>query len=317
MLISLRFYNVIPVIPTNSECSFKFQKMPMPKITFKDYIEGIKAKYEEEKTKKYSGYLAKPSPASLKNLCDILKKENTSKKDQEIISLFYNKEGFDVDKFKPIGNFFSGKTQSPSHDILDMMALLVNFEPRPLGKFLEVNNQCSKEYTGQESMTLHSPSEKELIKVNTPLSLASIPNNSLPQNAGTKFTLSNKKAIIALLLFCAFISLLTYNLLTSHKECLEWQNNHYVEVDCTTEIKGIANFETKIPYDESLLKIKKIIPTDSTTYFKNGKAILWYCKNENGSIELFNTPGYHPVTNKTLKPITHYMIKKYLENKSN
>lgn len=301
----------------NSESSFKFRKMPMPNITFKDYIEGIKAKYEEEKTKKYSCYLAKPSPAQLKNLCDILKKKNTSRSDQEIISLFCNTEGFDNDRFKPIGNFFSGKTQSPSHEILDMMALLVDFEPRPLGKFLERNNKQPEEDILRETATSNPQDEKEPQKTAITQRLVPLQNNSLSQTPEAKFRLNKKITIIGSLTFCLIIFLFAYTLLTSHKECLEWKIDRYTEVNCDTETIGFVNLDTKIPYNESLLKLRKIIPTDTTTYFKNGKAIVWYCKDTDGSIDLFNTPGYHPIYNKPLKPITLYIIKKYLQQKAN
>jgi hypothetical protein len=284
----------------------------MPNITFKDYIEGIKAKYEEEKTKKYSGYLAKPSPAQLKNLCDILKKKNTAKKDQEIISSFYNTVGFDVDKFKPIGNFFNGKTLSPSHDILDMMALLVDFEPRPLGRFLERNGQLPEEYPVQEIVTTDPSNGKELPKTESPQSLVPSQNNLPKQNHETRFRINKKVIFIGLLTLCIIIFLFMYNLKT-HKDCLEWKNDRYMEVSCNTETSGFANLDTKIPYNENLLLLKKIIPTDTTTYFKNEKAIIWYCKNGKDSLELFNAPGHHPVTGKPLHAITYYMINKYLK----
>lgn len=273
--------------------------MPMPNFTFKDYIEGIKAKYEEEKTKSYSGYLAKPSPAQLKNLCDILKKKNTSKKDQEIISSFYNTVGFDIDKFKPIGNFFSGKTQSPSHDILDMMALLVDFEPRPLGKFLERNNHDIEEGRTSETVISDSLNGRE-------------PSKTLdPQNQEAKSSLNRKVTITISLAFCVIIILLICNTITTHKDCLEWKKDRYIEVDCKTKVNGSVDLD--ILYDESLLKRRKITPTDTTTYFKNGNAIIWYCKDSEGNLELFNFPGYHPVTGKPLHHITDYILKKHIK----
>ncbi len=291
--------------------------MPMPNITFKDYIEGIKAKYEEEKTKNYSGYLAKPSPAQLKNLCDILKKKNTSKIDQEIISSFYSTIGFDIDKFRPIGNFFSGKTQAPSHDILDMMALLVDFEPRPLGKFLEKNNQQSEEDIKSKIVTYDSSDDKVPINIPSRKNLVEIENNSLQHNQIEKSSFNKKITFAILLTFFLFAAVLIYNNVTAHKNCLEWKEDRYIEVDCNTEMSGFVNLNSNIPFNENLLKLRKIIPTDTTSFFKDGKATLWYCKDSNGNLEFFNAPGYHPITNKPLKHVTNYIIEKYLQKESN
>ena len=219
--------------------------------------------------------------------------------------------GFDVDKFKPIGNFFSGKTQSPSHDILDMMALLVDFEPRPLGKFLERNGQHPENDIPQETTTSNPSNETEPPKIPAPQSLVPMQDNPLSQNPEAKFTLNKKFIIIGLLALCTIIGLFTYNRLTAHKDCLEWQNDRYVEADCKTKVNGSVNLD--ILYDESLLNRRKITPTDTTTYFKNGKPVLWYCKDNNGNLELFNFPGFHPLTGKNLRPITDYMINKYLK----
>lgn len=44
---------------------------------------------------------------------------------------------------------------------------------------------------------------------------------------------------------------------------------------------------------------------------KNEKAIIWYSK-VGDSIEFFNTHGMHPETGRALRPITSYIINKYV-----
>ncbi|WP_213068886.1 hypothetical protein [Flavobacterium columnare] len=63
-----------------------------------------------------------------------------------ILETFYNLPNFDVDKFRPICNFFKGKTSAPNQDILDVMALLVNLQPRPLGDFLKSKHNPPKNH---------------------------------------------------------------------------------------------------------------------------------------------------------------------------
>ena len=44
----------------------------------------------------------------------------------------------------------------------------------------------------------------------------------------------------------------------------------------------------------------------------DGSERLWYGKNKNKELEYFTAFGKHPETGKTLKPITKYMIAKYI-----
>jgi hypothetical protein len=51
---------------------------------------------------------------------------------------------------------------------------------------------------------------------------------------------------------------------------------------------------------------------EETTFFENGKPIIWYGKSAAGKMEYFNHRGIHPETLKELNPITEYIIIKYL-----
>lgn len=92
----------------------------------------------------------------------------------------------------------------------------------------------------------------------------------------------------------------------NQKKCMIWNNDHYEKISCEKE-------NTK-PIDNRLLKLfKKIDPNHETIFFnKKGDARIWYYKNEKGDLEFFTNLGLHPETGKTLKPITQYMIDKYL-----
>lgn len=273
----------------------------MKKITYKDYIEGIKKKYEIEKSGVYSSYLSKPSPALLNDYCKILKQNGLSKNDQEIIELFYSLPNFDNDKFRPICNFFNGKTVNPSQDILDLMAVLVDFKPRPLGDFLKSGGGLNHEVDEETKDFFSKSNEYNHIK-----EFEQIQKNKNPSLKGKSFVLISIVIFLSLFIF-AYLSFI------QRKSCLEWKESRYVEVDCDADTRGFVNIGLKIPYNESLLSLRKIIPTDTTTYFENGKAVIWYCKTDDNHIELFNAPGHHPVNNKPLKAITEYMIEKYLK----
>ena len=86
-----------------------------------------------------------------------------------------------------------------------------------------------------------------------------------------------------------------------------WKENHYVAVDCLNDT-GVVGLI--IPIDENVMKLKKFDSNEKLNFFNNDKPVVWYCKHD-GVVELYNAPGLHPVTGKSLKPITKYIIKKY------
>ncbi len=93
---------------------------------------------------------------------------------------------------------------------------------------------------------------------------------------------------------------------TGKEECMVWKDNHFEKTICS----GSRNEE---PLKLSRLKnFKKITPTDTTTFFRNGKVQAWYDKSDN-ELEFFTAPGIHPENGKTLKPVTNYIIEKYIQ----
>lgn len=91
------------------------------------------------------------------------------------------------------------------------------------------------------------------------------------------------------------------------EECMVWDIDHYVMTEC----EGRLNERKFIPHIYNNLKKVKVY--DTTTFFKKGEAQIWYDKS-NGHLDFFTAPGVHPVNGKTLKPITNYMIEKYVRN---
>jgi hypothetical protein len=277
----------------------------MSKNTLESYLAAIKLKYETEKNGVFSTFLNAPSPASIRNLCLEIFKSASSNIDLEILNHFFDLKGnerdkaviekFDIDKFRPICNFFKGKTENPNHELLDLMALLVNLESRPLRKYLKgetkkgVDVEIVKKSMGIESSINPKPR-----------------NNWLQNNI--------KKVVVTFLI--SILGLVGINHFTKSKKCMEWVNNHYEEVDCDviSNRNGFLNNRFIYPKDEiALVNFKKIIPCDTTTFFKHKKPCIWYGKSVKGEYEYFTAPGLHPETGKTLKEITWYIIEKHIK----
>ena len=92
--------------------------------------------------------------------------------------------------------------------------------------------------------------------------------------------------------------------------CISWKTDHYEKVDCNSE------FSIQMLKDLNIDNFKKVNINKIENYFINGKAVIWYGKSTNGNIDFFNSRGVHPITGKELRPITQYIIDKYIKNQN-
>lgn len=284
----------------------------MNKITFEEYKSGIRVKYEVSKIDDVSGILLNPTPAQLRNLCLMKLDNSVSRTDGNLFRIFFNVkeevdlrksiENFDIGKFKPIISFLKGEKDSEHTTRIELAAILVNFNPRPYSKYL-LNDKSS------ERRNLEVPShieEKELVVDNRPFGFV---EKVFVIEDDTK--IGTKTAIFfAVVLSLFFMGYTVKGFFFPKKECMRWEGNHYLAVDCINDKLGIGQSALIIPIDENIMKLNKLDSNEKLNFFKNGKAVVWYGKND-GVVELFNTPGFHPETGKPLKPITKYIIKKY------
>lgn len=90
-----------------------------------------------------------------------------------------------------------------------------------------------------------------------------------------------------------------------------WKETHY---ELVLEGERLPEGTSAIPYDEALLQHLKKKHADSIDFFfdNHGDPLIWYGKNRQGEYEYFTQFAKHPETGKYLKPITHYMINKYI-----
>ena len=319
--------------------------MPMCNNTLDedDYKEAVRRKYEKEKDGIYSNYLGTPSQANLRDLCwKIFKSGNISEDDLAVYNDFFKFE-FDGknentspsynNSFKKLGKFFRGETKPAKIDTINFAAVLVDFEFRPFGKFkkyytndqknVEEENDLMDEIEAVEESEIGSNVEKEVCtseldkKMNGDSSFTEVHRSSNFVGSGKrksfeKLLKKSKSTIITtLIIFCLIGGVIYFAFFKKH--CMQWSNDHYEIVDCTSGLD--ENVSVIIPYNKDLLDFKKVKVCDTTTCFKSdGQAIIWYAKTPNG-IDFFNTHGTHPENKKALRPITQYIINKYVKNK--
>lgn len=267
------------------------------KTTFEDYKKAILNKYEVAKNKKNSHYLFDPTPANLKKLASEMCGE-LSFQDELIFTSFFNFKSdvdnrskailnFDTDKFRPLSKFLNKKTSLQEINNANLLAVLIELENRPFLKF--------KETTQPVDCIIKDDEQCE--------------NGFMEKEKVTKFLLNTQFSgpvlLTCLVLFVAISAFAITKVLDEN--CMVWKEDHYERIDC----EKISDYSMIVPLDTKILdNFKKIKVSDSTKFFKNGRPAVWYLKQDN-ICEFFTSPGLHPVTKKTLKQITPYIIGKY------
>ncbi len=121
-----------------------------------------------------------------------------------------------------------------------------------------------------------------------------------------------RKIRIQIFLALAIISMVIFYNSLQGKRWMVWDKNQYKEVAFNLQKYDFLELKK---YDQNLMdSFKKIDRPDCNGEYlnKDRTAKTWYWKKNNEEIEVYTAPGLHPTNGVTLKPITTYMIRKYI-----
>ncbi|MDQ6470865.1 hypothetical protein RB619_09450 [Flavobacterium sp. LHD-80] len=322
----------------------------MSNITFEDYKNAIKAKYEKEKEEgDYSNNLSSPTTANLRKLCIKRFASNTDKDDLITFESFFDfpfdKDkrnlfgGDELNKLESVKRFFKGKTENPADETIQLAAILVDLRPRPFNKFrkqideedlelineLRITNNSGKEVASnnlnvqEEIEGLNDSKTDDVVEDSQPLQSKEAESVKMPISTFVNISekpKSKKLRYLAITAILAGLGLIIY-LALPHKECMQWSGDHYELVYCDEPIKG--NLNEVFPKDNYLLSFRKIKVYDTTNCFRpNKEAFIWYARKSSTEVDFFNGNGNgrSPENGATIKPVTNYILGRYAE-KSN
>ncbi len=121
--------------------------------------------------------------------------------------------------------------------------------------------------------------------------------------------LKRNRTTLLIIVGCG-IAFLILNSINKEK-WMVWEKNHFVETDFDPH--QMEKGQILLFNENQIAHFRKIQPNCETKFFDSeGNPQLWYGKNQKGELEYFTDLGKHPETGKTLKPITRYMIDKYI-----
>lgn len=327
-------------------------------VYLEDYLDAVKAYLPTAKKGDRHRLLQNVTTASLRNFYINLIKEGLSKDDDESLRRFFDINQDDdlikelkkeTEKLKSVKRFIDGVTENPTQDTLEMVAIIVDFKPRPYYQFQRSGgipiDEKPKDYLVLPDIDIPDKAEKEPSDGGFPVTTDEETNaqknmrkpdsdngdgdNSTEKNkddSNPRHKSGNKrnpliettkpwKKIAAGVTALFLVSMGAYGVKEKFfdKECMQWQVDHYQVLDCDSSINNFMNNNPIIAYDENLVNMKLIRPCDTTRFFnEHGKALVWYQKMNN-RVELFNMCGKHPVTGKALKDITGTIINNHLK----
>lgn len=302
---------------------------------FHDYSELVLKEFHRLKSlNQLPGNLLRPSPARIKKECIAVCTKRYSRKDEVLLEGFFGMgasreeairaiKNCDRDKFKPLINFINRRTAKPDEKIPELLAWLIDFQPRPFDSSNRFPLPAEKEAIEQPTIPL-APTEPVVDKDRA------IDNNFLPTPSRTQIegqrspetkpgnSVNKKRLLLLAILLLMLLTGATYwtfkkNKTGNFQQCMYWSVDHYEPIDCNTKkdntvVLGLNSLK--------LTKFRRVMRPDTISYAAIG--YLWYCKITVDSVEYYTADGVHPLDfRKKLKPITAYIIDKYILAKPN
>jgi len=312
------------------------------------YKKAIKEKYEEAKNGDDFFFLNAPTRGKLNKLCwEKFTNNDMPSSDLNVFNSLLgisfdisskNKFKQETDLFRPVEKFFKGETDPDKIDVVDMAAILVDFQPRPFNKFRkeidpenlklieelrdtkhykpEINSVGFSDEVETENFADFKnegikQDEAEEVEQDENQDLGKIPTGIFTPitKVGEGGTNSGLKRSLIIAAFLLGLILIVY-LNMSQKDCMQWMGDHYEKIERSDD--GYCDTY----YDARYFDLKKIDVCDTTEFFDDiGRAKVWYIKIGN-SVECYNQHAPYPEnTQRFLKPITQHIINKYLSNR--
>jgi len=308
---------------------------------FIDYQKDVLAAYRAMQVKKtLSFHLAKPTPSNLKKECLAVFQTRFQKSDWNVLTGFFGKADNQMglhqlmrkqerDKFKPIQHFITGDTVNPSPVIVELLAWLIDFQPRPhdssinRASIVELEEPANTTVKAGSEVHEETPEQREPATVSvTPYVPENLPTPKVSHVLATAIATKQRKryqvmVAIGLALLLLGIAGWWYKDRSSGKPnvymssgpqfCMFWAGDHYQGINCNQKLGDtlvIAMDSVK------LIGFRKVTEMDTVTEQSIGH--LWYARPD-GVLELYTADGNHPEKPYLrLRPLTLYMYNKYI-----
>jgi|SRR6185437_7038525 len=254
-----------------------------------------------------------PTPGNLKAESVRICEKRFHPKDEILLRSFFNQkddaasyrmaiQNDSAEVFKPLSNFLRDRSINTTLKNINLLAWLIDFEPRPY----------------HPNLTAAGPNAKS--SAPAPTSLSAVANaDNLQSRSSHELVKRSSKRILFYVLAVGGIALASYVIiyykshrLTGREGCMIWDNDHYQPIDCSEKSLHMPMY----PINHQLVdNFKKITRPDTLTPRSIGK--VWYAKF-NGRVEFFTSSGPYPLdTNRRVLPMSDHILEKYVYHITN
>jgi hypothetical protein len=270
------------------------------------YIKCVKGKFEAMRN---SGELVpaliNPTRGAIRDECLRLYPTRSGQKDKETVGDFFEHsesdgtlldtiDRVDLEDLKALQNFLSGGTRKPNYRVVEMMAWLVDFQPRPYDPNVDYS-----------TIAPELPSSKPL------------PN---PKYPGEPKKPDRDRRVIIVTLLILISGVVGFTMLSNKRrspqangagECMYWAGDHY-EMGACIQRGGDSVLAAPDPVRHR--NFKRI--TDTSLITRNSIGNVWYRIKE-GEYEFYTMDGKHPLDGKNLRRLTENSYGDFLKRRSN
>ncbi|WP_343564135.1 hypothetical protein [Sphingobacterium sp.] len=297
------------------------------------YNEEVLSAFHEKKGQGTLIHLQRATRADLMKECLMRLENGELKNDIPVLAKIFNCEGnveslktaikkATADKFRPIQDFIREKTNKPTDNIIALLAIFIDYKPRPFERWREIHRTKSggeevaipEEIGIVEVIEENGDSQESKTKIehfeetNFP---GSAPNISINNPQNVSWPKKKKgKLLLGGISVVTIVLLITWYIVAFPEECMCWNGENYIQVDCQDKtqpypIIGLNN--------DKLEHFRKITKPDTLGIKDIGN--IWYSKIDN-EVEFFTGPGRHPVMqHKSLKAVTKHIWDTYVNKK--
>jgi hypothetical protein len=297
---------------------------------FDDFKNAVVDSYlKKKKANELSENLVNPSRARLRKECLFILKKRYLPKDDKVIKAFFDPDSkfnnhelsirrLPLDGFQSLRLFFSGQSGVRREENINLIAWLINFEPRPYHIDNIYNSDGEEKNNPEELKEKDLEPEIEIRDNGIPTeNLIAVPNTHEigPVSQEIDFEDEKKKQRKKLIIRYSILSLIVlictsggvYIASNINQQCMYWNGDHYEPISCNKTMPD----KYIIAMDKKATSFKKIMRPDTLTSYSIGK--VFYMKIHADSVEFYTGDGNYPLDNRRrLRPLTYYMLNKYV-----
>ncbi|NII84252.1 MULTISPECIES: hypothetical protein [unclassified Pedobacter] len=291
-----------------------------------DYQDIVLAAYKKMKDNgKLHAILPQATTTRLRRACLKVYDDRYTPKDADILSMFFKKDKMecddfgkviydsDADDFKALRNHIKGETGKTKEENTDLLAWLIDLEPRPRSAYYLSSDKTIK-IGGMPINELFLPPVPPIPPGPQKPSIPPIQAEDpvyLPRFSPRYITVS---CIILLLVGTTSFAVWERRSKMvrrpeSGEKFMYWDGDHYEPVKDEKQDVGAAIIPLNI---QTLTQQRKINLPDTLTSYSIGK--VWY-KGHGKDHEFFTDSGAYPLdTQRVLKPLSNTILTKYTSN---